>query len=131
MKTVFFSLIMLCAVCSSAQTSSIDSLQDSYKNNRALGIAMVSLGTASSVAGAVFMALSDPTAKPPTLFIISATMLATGAAELGIGIYCLLTADKQKEALIKLRSGAAMHISYPVPVMVAGRAPGIGFSVRF
>jgi len=133
-KSIFILLVALCASFAvQAQNYTIDSLDSKHKDTKALAITLAVTGPITTIGGGVMIGLGAVSDAPfNALFITSGSLLAVSGIVQTVYAFVLADkADKQKEALIKLRSGAAMHISYPVPVMVAGRAPGVGFSVRF
>jgi hypothetical protein len=134
-KSIFILLVALCAsFAAQAQSYTIDSLASKHKETKTTAIVLAVTGPITLGSGAGLIALGVYSKQPAA----SLGFMVGGSVAIGLGLFETIyafvladRADKQKEALIKLRSGAAMHISYPVPVMVAGRAPGIGFSVRF
>lgn len=134
-KSIFILLVALCAsFAAQAQSYTIDSLDSKHKDTKALAITLAVTGPITMGGGAVLIGLGVYSKQPAAslAYIIGGSFaVSAGLFETIYAFILADKADKQKEALIKLRSGAAMHISYPVPVMVAGRAPGVGFSVRF
>jgi len=134
-KSIFILLLSLCAsFAARSQSYTIDSLDNKYKETKTTAITMAVLGPVTIGGGAVLVGLGVYSKQPAA----SLAYIVGGSFAVGAGlfetIYAFILADradKQKEALIKLRSGASLIIDYPAPVLLGGAAPGVGFTMKF
>lgn len=113
--------------------SKYDSLMKLSKQQKTIGILFTVAGPIMLTAGAVEIALGTRSLNNTEVLlhgVVGGLWLALGTFEIIYGPALLVKAKKTKQQALQYKTTSAI-ITYPMPAMVQGKAPGVAFSMRF